>query len=99
MHPSLTSDQIALVQECLDLVLDPRRHAAATDAFEKLQKTLTNEISKDAMLEILWKELLAARRSALFWEQISDSEKEISDRMAQSHLQLQQNYLRLIQEQ
>jgi len=51
------------------------------------------------LLEILWNEFVAANRSATFWQQICDVEKELSERMAQTNVQLKQEYLRLIQEQ
>jgi hypothetical protein len=51
------------------------------------------------LLNTLWQELLAARRSAAFWQEMCDVEKELSHRIAESNLQLRQNYLRLMEEQ
>jgi hypothetical protein len=51
------------------------------------------------MIDMLWGELLRARRSAQFWQKTCDVERELTERMAASHFQLQQNYLRLVQEQ
>ncbi|WP_154655044.1 hypothetical protein [Prochlorothrix hollandica] len=47
----------------------------------------------------MWQELMRARRSAILLQKSCDRERGLTDRMAESHVQLQQNYLRLIQEQ
>lgn len=92
------------IQRCLSLVSDLSRHPEATQSFVALcnQLTIDQPIDPnllDELLRLLWDEVLSARRSARFWEQISDVERQISEDMAASHLQLQQNYLRLLQEQ
>lgn len=95
----LTQHQISQLQACLSLAQDPTRHTQATEAFSQLQKTISDDPSVSVLLEAFWKEILTARRSAAFWQQLSDVEKEVSERLAQNHIQLQQNYLRLMQEQ
>jgi hypothetical protein len=64
---------------------------------------LLSDLAVDAVaadvIDALWQELLTARRSTAFWEQISDAEKEMGDRLTQDNIRLQQNYLRLMQEQ
>ena len=50
------------------------------------------------LLNLIWQDLIAARRSASFWEQMSDVEKEMASNMMETMTQLRQNQLRLIQE-
>ncbi|NJP08930.1 MAG: hypothetical protein HC866_05120 [Leptolyngbyaceae cyanobacterium RU_5_1] len=78
---------------------DPTLHGDAKRRFLDLQDSLSIDPAATAVLEALWKEVLVARRSAMYWEHISHAEKGISDRIAKTHVQLQQNYLRLMQEQ
>lgn len=87
------------LQDCLSLAQDPALHQAANEAFTQLRQTLEADADVTEVLEALWSEVLSARRSAAFWQQLSNVEKEMSDRLAQNHVQLQQNYLRLMQEQ
>lgn len=49
-------------------------------------------------MDLLWKEAIAARRSAEFWHDMSNVEKDLSNRMMENMTQLRQNYLRLMQE-
>ncbi|MEL6354575.1 MAG: hypothetical protein AAFR58_22915 [Cyanobacteria bacterium J06627_28] len=51
------------------------------------------------LLEALWSEYTSAQRSATFWQSLSDAEKDLSDKMSETNIQLKQNYMRLIQEQ
>lgn len=98
MAHSLTPQQLAQLQDCFSLARNPTQQDAARQSLAQL----LNEIDPAAALAIidaLWNELLTARRSTAFWEQISDAEKEIGDRLAQDNIRLQQNYLRLMQEQ
>jgi hypothetical protein len=97
MQP-LTQHQLDQLQVCLHLAQDPTQHTQATEAFSSLQSTVSEDPAK-ALLNVLWKEILTARRSAAFWQQLSNVEKEVSERLAQNHIQLQQNYLRLVREQ
>lgn len=99
MSDSLTPNQIEQLQSCFALAQDPRTHAAANQGFTELLDSVADDSPAFELLKLLWKEVLTARRSAAFWEQISDVEKEMSERITQDHLQLHQNYLRLVQEQ
>ena len=99
MPYSLTPKQTALLQECLSLAQDVTCHADAERLFLDLEAELSADEATREVLTELWKNVLAARRSAAFWEQISDVEKNMSEQLASSHLQLRQNYLRLMQEQ
>jgi hypothetical protein len=98
MQP-LTQHQLDQLHVCLHLAQDPTQHSKAAEAFSYLQDTISEDSPAKALLTALWKEVLMARRSAAFWQQLSDVEQDISQRLAQNHVQLQQNYLRLVQEQ
>lgn len=88
------------LQECISLIADVSTHPVANEAFERLRDRLSSENPQSVeLLNLLWRELLSARRSAQFWEQICDVERNMTERMAADHFQLQQNYLRLVQEQ
>lgn len=99
MTHSLSQDQAELLQNCLSLAANPKSHADAKRQFLDLQGSLNTDTATLEVLQKLWQEVLAARRSAAFWEQLSDVEKAMSDGLANDHLRLQQNYLRLVQEQ
>ena len=49
------------------------------------------------MIQILWREVVSARRSASFWQELCQVEKHLSERISENHLQLKQDYQRLIQ--
>ena len=98
--PDMTNEAIAQLQACLALTPDIAQHAKAKEQFAALKAQLATDSPVAAeLLELVWNEVIAARRSATFWEQISDAEKNMSDKVGESLLNLQQNHLRLIQEQ
>lgn len=99
MTQSLTQEQIVQLRECFLLAQDPKQQKNASEVFAQLMDKVASSPAAAELLETLWNEVLAARRSASFWQQFSDAEKEMSDRLAESHFQLSQNYLRLVQEQ
>lgn len=99
MSHSLTEKQAKLLNECLSMAQDLSQHADAERHFLDLEETLAGDAASSEILTRLWQELLAVRRSATFWQQISTVEKAMSEKLADSHFQLQQNYLRLMQEQ
>ncbi|WP_353259537.1 hypothetical protein [Prochlorothrix hollandica] len=87
-------------KDCLALTHDLARHGEAQEQFETIRQALAQESPQAAVaLELLWQELMRARRSAILLQKSCDRERGLTDRMAESHVQLQQNYLRLIQEQ
>jgi hypothetical protein len=93
------TDAIAQFQSCLELATDMSRHVEANQAFAEFRDSLTGENPLIAeLLALAWKDVIAARRSAAFWEQISDVERDMSEQMVATHANLQQNYLRLMQE-
>lgn len=77
---------------------DPKQKADADRRFLDLEESLSADPATNQVLHTLWKELVTARRSGAFWQQISDVERTMTERLADSHIQLQQNYLRLVQE-
>ena len=99
MTQSLTQNQLDQLQECFALAADPTQHNAAKTAFTQLRQEITDPAAVAELMDALWTEVLVARRSGAFWQQISDAEKGLSDRVTADHVNLQQNHLRLIQEQ
>ncbi|MDX2215145.1 MAG: hypothetical protein SFY66_17800 [Oculatellaceae cyanobacterium bins.114] len=100
MASTVSRNSMTSLQDCIDLTSDLSRHDEATEAFLKLVNTLDVENSAVAeLVNILWNELLSAQRSATVWEQVCTIERELTDRLTLSNFQLQQNYLRLVQEQ
>lgn len=94
-----SSNPAAQLRKCISLVQEVANHAQANQAFEQLQDSLATENPQAAeLMELLWKEAIAARRSAEFWHDMSNVEKDLSNRMMENMAQLRQNYLRLMQE-
>ncbi|MGK7901761.1 MAG: hypothetical protein AB4352_10170 [Hormoscilla sp.] len=100
MKQILDLDYAAQLRACVERARDISDNAKASGDFAQLCDRLAAENPQAAeLLEILWNEFVAANRSATFWQQISDVEKKLSEQMAQTNVQLKQNYLRLMQEQ
>lgn len=100
MTQTVAANPIVHLQECLLLVNELSSYAEANRAFIQLNEQFAVDQPVAAeMLRLLWAEMLSARRSASFWEQISDIERQFTEEMTASHVQLQQNYLRLVEEQ
>lgn len=98
MSDSLPS--ISTLQNCLELAQELAQHDRANQSFEALRSQLEfNNPEAALLLSQVWKELISARRSEAFWQQICNVERDLTEKMTASHVQLQQNYLRLIQEQ
>ncbi|WOD38875.1 hypothetical protein [Nodosilinea sp. E11] len=97
---SLSPDLSNRLQTALTLAKEVQQHPAAHQEFQAMLGELETEspVAADLMAQ-LWKAYIASQRSSLFWEQLSEVEKNLSDRMSESHIQLKQNYLRLMQEQ
>ena len=73
---------------------------AADEQFKAIFAQVQSESPENArLLRQLWQEYVSVQRAALFWECMSDAEKELSDKMSESNVQLQRNYMRLVQEQ
>lgn len=99
MTDSLTQNQLAQLKECFSLAQNPAQQEAARQTMAQLLSEIALDATAAEVIDTLWRELLTARRSTAFWEQISDAEKEMGDRLTQDNIRLQQNYLRLMQEQ
>ncbi len=100
MTQAISVNSLISLQDCISLATDLSRHEEATQAFAALKNHLDVENSPVAeLVDMLWGELLSAQRSATVWEQICNVERELANQLTANNLQLQQNYLRLIQEQ
>lgn len=71
-------------------------HAAFSELYETVQ---SRHPEVAAMLQMMWREYVASQRSATFWQELCQVEKHLSERITENHLQLRQNYLRLVREQ
>lgn len=98
MSPSI--DLSSRLQIAISLAQNVQQHPEAHEAFQNVLEELETESPEAAvLLAQLWHEYISSKRSSLFWEQLSEVEKNLSDRLSESHMQLKQNYLRLMQEQ
>lgn len=94
-----SSNPIAQLRKCISLAQEVANHPQANQAFEQLRDSLTTENPQTVeLMELLWQEVIAARRSADFWHEMSNVEKDLTSRMMENMAQLRQNYLRLMQE-
>jgi hypothetical protein len=94
------ADLSGQLQAALDLARQVETHREAQAAFQTLLSQIQTQSPEVAPLfEQLWRAHIASQRSSRFWEQLSEVEKGLSDRLTESHIQLKQNYLRLVQEQ
>jgi hypothetical protein len=92
-------DLAARLQDAIGLAQQVQQHPEAHQAFQTMLADLKPHSPVAAvLLEQLWQEYIGTQRSSIFWEQISQVEKKLSDRLSESHIQLKQNYLRLMQE-
>jgi hypothetical protein len=93
-------DFSARLQTAVNLAQTVEHREEAHQLFESILADLQDQdLAAVALLEQLWREYISLQRSSLFWQQLSQVEKNLSDRLTESHLQLKQNYLRLMQEQ
>mgnify|MGYP001111715548 CR=1 FL=1 len=107
MPESATSESTPATKSLLEVTLSGAIALAksgdndqASEQFEALLSQVEAESPAAApLLKRLWQEYLSVQRSAAFWEVMSDAEKDLSDKMSATHIQLKQNYMRLIQEQ
>lgn len=102
LNSNLTNQNASVhqLQQCLTLAQDVTKHNEAKETYLGLRDRLLSEHPEATpLIDLMWQEILVSRRSAMFWEEMCNVEKKLADRMAESHLQLRQNYLRLVQEQ
>ncbi|CBN58633.1 hypothetical protein PN499_25215 [Kamptonema animale CS-326] len=94
-----SQNPILELKKCLMLAQDVTNHVEANRAFEQLCNLIDAENPMAAqLLEMLWQDTIAARRSAAFWQQMSDVEKDMANKMMDNMAEMRQNYLRLMQE-
>lgn len=90
---------LAQLRKCVSLAQELANHAQANHEFQQLRDSVATENPQAGeLMDLLWQEVIAARRSAEFWHEMSNVEKDLSNRMMENMTQLRQNYLRLIQE-
>lgn len=97
-----SSTVISVLQRCLDLAKDPKTTALADETYHQLRDRLQIEGTNDQilrLLDLLWESNRSSQRAAAMWQHMCHTEQQLTDQMAESHVQLHQNYLRLIQEQ
>ncbi|NET08708.1 MAG: hypothetical protein F6K09_09450 [Merismopedia sp. SIO2A8] len=97
---AMPSSCVLHLQDCLRLVKDIHSHEQADQMYQALRDRLVVE-QPDAveLMDMMWKTLVASYQSAALWEKLCQSEQQLTDRMVESHVQLQQSYYRLVQEQ
>ena len=100
MTQSLPENLIPQLKKCLALARELKTHPEANQAFEELRDRIAAENPQSAeLLELMWNDLISARRSCSFLQKMSDVERQVSDRMMENMADLRRNYLRLIEEQ
>ncbi|MEL6137620.1 MAG: hypothetical protein AAFQ61_13085 [Cyanobacteria bacterium J06626_23] len=100
MTPTEVQSLLDELKAALEKATETATFDAARQQLEALQARLDAQNHPLApVVQLLWHECLAARRSALFWQELSNAEKSLADGMAEKNIQLKQNYMRLVQEQ
>lgn len=98
-----TSDQSLLevaLSGAIALAKEGKAYSRAEQQFQSVKAQVQKESEEAAkLLQQMWSEYISAQRASTFWESMSDAEKDLSDKMAQSNVQLKRNYMRLMQEQ
>ncbi|MEM0980168.1 MAG: hypothetical protein AAGH78_07820 [Cyanobacteria bacterium P01_H01_bin.58] len=93
---SPTEALAAAMKLAQDVDTQTEAHAAFNELYESVR---AENPSMAAMLQMLWREYVASQRSVTFWQELGQVEKHLSERITENHLQLRQNYQRLMQEQ
>ena len=95
-----TTDFATRLQAALDLAQSVENHGEASRIIQAIVAELHDQSPEAiALFQQLWRAYISSQRSSQFWQQVSEAEKNLSDRLSASHVQLKQNYLRLMQEQ
>lgn len=98
--PAEVQNLLEEFRAALDLAQDVKTYPEARKRCAEIQARLDEQaLALAPLIQLLWNECLNARRSAAFWHELSDVEKTLSDSLTEKTIQLQQNYLRLVQEQ
>lgn len=93
---SLTEALAKAMKLAQDVDTQTEAHAAFNDLYENVR---ADNPPMAAMLQMLWREYVASQRSITFWQELCQVEKHLSERITENHIQLRQNYQRLMQEQ
>ncbi|MBE7382923.1 MAG: hypothetical protein F6J95_016095 [Leptolyngbya sp. SIO1E4] len=100
MNKTVTQSPTEALQAAMKLAQDATTQDQAHAAFNELYEDLRYDNPQVAtMVQMLWREYVASQRSVAFWQELCQVEKHLSERITENHLQLRQNYLRLMQEQ
>lgn len=100
MNKTLSESPVKALEAAIKLAQDVNTLQAAHSAFEELYEDVrVDNPQLAALLQMLWREYVTTQRSAAFWQELCQVEKHLSERITESHMQLRQNYLRLVQEQ
>lgn len=100
MHKTAPETPVKALETAIELAHDVKTQAEAHATFNTLYEDIrADHPEMAAMLQTLWREYVTTQRSAAFWQELCQVEKHLSERITESHIQLRQNYLRLMQEQ
>ncbi|MGF1459556.1 MAG: hypothetical protein ACFBSG_11070 [Leptolyngbyaceae cyanobacterium] len=100
MNTSLSESPVKTLETAIGLAHNEATAEAAHAAFHELLEAVRAENPQMAsMLQLLWREYVTTQRSVNFWQELCQVEKHLSERITENHIQLRQNYLRLMQEQ
>lgn len=100
MDKTLAQSPTEALEAAMKLAQNVETQSEAHATFNELYEHLRYDKPEMAtMLQMLWREYTASQRSAAFWQELCQVEKHLSERITENHLQLRQNYLRLMQEQ
>lgn len=100
MKTIVSPSPVEALQAAIQLAQAVENQGKAHETFNQLYEAVRADHPEFAtMLQMLWREYVATQRSAAFWQELCQVEKHLSERITESHLQLRQNYLRLMQEQ
>jgi hypothetical protein len=100
MNTTISDASVAALESAIELAKQVDTQHEAHIAFSELHESLrVDNPQAAALVQILWREYVTTQRSAAFWQELCQVEKHLSERITESHIQLRQNYLRLMQEQ
>ncbi|NER78165.1 MAG: hypothetical protein F6K42_01040 [Leptolyngbya sp. SIO1D8] len=100
MNKTITQSPTEALEAAMKLAQNVETQSEAHAAFHELYETLRCDNPELAsMVHMLWREYVASQRSITFWQELCQVEKHLSERITENHVQLRQNYLRLMQEQ
>jgi uncharacterized protein HemY len=100
MTKAISQSSTKALETAIQLARSAKTQQEAHAAFDELCDSIQAENPQTAaMLQLLWREYVRTQRSAEFWQELCQVEKHLSERISESHVQLKQNYQRLMQEQ